>query len=233
MMLQESNPAGFHEIMEKYRQDLADKDKNGNFPKDAGPVTLGSRLLSSHFPGGYEAISYGRGTWLFHMLRSMLADAAELDARKTANRKDPEEPFVRSLRKLRERYQGKAVSTREILTVFAEDMPESLRFEGKASLDWFLDGWVNGTSLPRLELRTVKFATKGNAIIVTGAIRQDDAPPELVTSVPIYAVASGKTPVLLGRVFADGPESSFHFSAPAGTHKLLLDPYGTILTAPK
>jgi hypothetical protein len=233
MMLQESNPAGFHQIMEKYRQDLADKDKNGNFPKDAGPVTLGSRLLSSHFPGGYEAISYGRGTWLFHMLRSMLADAAELDARKTANRKDPEEPFVRSLRKLRERYQGKAVSTREILTVFAEDMPESLRFEGKASLDWFLDGWVNGTSLPRLELRTVKFATKGNAIIVTGAIRQDDAPPELVTSVPIYAVASGKTPVLLGRVFADGPESSFHFSAPAGTHKLLLDPYGTILSAPK
>ena len=233
MMLQESNPAGFHQIMEKYRQDLVDKDKDGNFPKDAGPVTLGSRLLSSHFPGGYEAISYGRGTWLFHMLRSMLADAAELDARKTANRKEPEEPFVRSLRKLRERYQGKAVSTREILNVFAEDMPESLRYEGKASLDWFLDGWVNGTSLPRLELRAVKFAAKGNATFVTGLIRQDDAPPELVTSVPIYAVISGKTPVLLGRVFADGPESSFHFSAPAGTHKLLLDPYGTILTAPK
>jgi hypothetical protein len=233
MMLQESNPSGFHQIMEKYRQDLIDKDKDGNFPKDAGPVTLGSRLLSSHFPGGYEAISYGRGTWLFHMLRSMLADAAELDARKNPSRKEGEEPFVRSLRKLRERYQGKAVSTRELLDVFAEDMPESLRYEGKPSLDWFLDGWVNGTSLPRLELHAVKFVAKSNTTLVTGAIRQEDAPPELVTSVPIYAVTSGRTPVLLGRVFADGPESSFHFSAPAGTHKLLLDPYGTILTAPK
>jgi hypothetical protein len=233
MMLQEGNPTGFHEIMEKYRQDLANKDKNGNFAQDAGPVTMGTRLLSSHFPQGYAAISYGRGTWLFHMLRSMLADAAELDAQKNPSRRSAEEPFVRSLRKIRERYQGKAITTRELLDVFAEDMPASLRYEGKASLDWFLDGWVNGTSLPRLELHAVKFAPKANTIVVTGVIRQQEASKDLVTSVPIYAAISGRPPVLLGRVFADGAESSFHFSAPAGTHKLLLDPYGTILTAPK
>jgi hypothetical protein len=38
---------------------------------------------------------------------------------------------------------------------------------------------------------------------------------------------------LLGRVFVDGPEAIFHLSAPAGTHKLLLDPNETILTSPK
>jgi len=232
MMLQEKNPAGFRQVMEKYRQDLADKNKDGNFPKDAGPVTLGSRLLSSHVPEGYEAISYGRGTWLFHMLRSMLQDAED------AGRKEPrgtvgKEPFVRSLRKLRERYEGKAISTRELLNVFAEDLPPSLRYEGKASLDWFLAGWVNGTSLPRLELQGVKFSATANATVVTGFIRQKDAPDDLVTSVPIYAVVSGKTSVLVGRVFADGAESAFRISAPVGTHKLLLDPNGTILTGPK
>jgi hypothetical protein len=108
-----------------------------------------------------------------------------------------------------------------------------LRYEGKASLDWFLDGWVNGTSLPRLELQGVKFTVKANTIAVSGVILQKDAPPDLVTFVPVYAVVSGKAPVLVGRVFADGPESSFHLSAPAGTHKLLLDPNGTILTSPK
>jgi aminopeptidase N len=231
MMLQEKNPAGFRLIMEKYRKELADKNKAGNFPKDAGPVTLGSRLLSSHFPEGYEAISYGRGTWLFHMLRSMLQDAAEVDRRHPS--RDPDEPFVRSLRKLRERYAGKAITTREMLDVFAEDLPPSLRYEGKASLDWFLDGWINGTSLPKLELQGVKFTAKANATVATGVIRQKDAPENLVTSVPVYAVAAGKTPVLVGRVFADGAESSFRLSAPAGTHKLLLDPNGTVLTAPK
>jgi hypothetical protein len=233
MMLQEKNPAGFRQVLEKYRQDLADKNKDGNSPKDAGPVTLGGRLLSSHFPEGYEAISYGRGTWLFHMLREMLEDAAENPGRKDQSGKVVEEPFVRSLRKVRERYEGKTISTRELLSVFAEDLPPSLRYEGKASLDWFLDGWVNGTALPKLELRGVKFAPKANATVVSGVILQKDAPEDLVTSVPIYAVVPGKAPVLVGRVFADGGESSFRLSAPLGTHRILLDPNETILTSPK
>jgi hypothetical protein len=233
MMLQQKNPEGFRLLLEKYRQDLAGKNKDGNFPKDAGPVTLGNRLLSSHFPEGYEAISYGRGTWLFHMLRSMLQDAAADVGTKDPSHGAVEEPFARSLRKVRERYEGKAITTRELLDVFAEDLPPSLRYEGKASLDWFLDGWVNGTSLPKLELHGVRFAAQENATIVSGIIQQTDAPEDLVTSVPIYAVVSGRAPVLVGRVFADGKESPFRLSAPAGTHKLLLDPNGTILTAPK
>ncbi len=234
MILQEKNPAGFRQVMEKYRHDLLEKDKDGNLPKDAGPVTLGSRLLSSHFPEGYEAISYGRGTWLFHMLRTMLRDAAAGVVRKNPSYgAGKEDPFVQSLRKLRQRYEGKAITTRELLDVFAEDLPPSLRYEGKASLDWFLEGWVNGTSIPRLELEGVKFTAQPNAVVVTGVIRQKDADDNLVTSVPIYAVVSGKPPVLLGRVFADGAETSFHLSAPAGTHKLLLDPNQTLLTSPK
>jgi Peptidase family M1 domain len=234
MMLQEKNPAGFHQIMEKYRDDLTgkDKDKDDKFPKDAGPVTLGSRLFSSHFPEGYENISYGRGTWLFHMLRSMMQDAEDV-GKKGSSHVPAEEPFVRSLRKVRERYEGKAISTRELLAVFAEDLPPSLRYEGKASLTWFLDGWVNGTALPKLELENVKFVAKANSTVVTGVIRQKEAPEDLVTSVPLYAAAAGKAPVLLGRVFADGAETSFRLSAPLGTHKLLLDPNGTILSSPK
>jgi hypothetical protein len=233
MMLQEKDPANFRLIMEKYRKELTGKNKDDNYPKDAGPVTLGNRLLSSRFPEGYEAINYGRGTWLFHMLRSMLQDGAAEAARRDPGRKDTEEPFVRSLRKVRERYEGKSISTRELLAVFAEDLPPSLRYEGKASLDWFFDSWINGTSVPRLELQNVKFAPKANTMMVTGVIRQKDAPDDLVTSVPVYAVIAGKTPTLLGRVFADGQETSFHFPAPAGAHKLLLDPNGTVLTSPK
>jgi Peptidase family M1 domain len=228
MMLQGKNPEAFHQILEKYREDLIDKDRNGNSPKDAGPVTLGSRLLCSHFPDGYEAISYGRGTWLFHMLRTMLDDASQTGARQSAG-----EPFILGLRKLRERYEGKAVTTKEILDIFAEDLPPSLRYEGKRSLDWFLDGWVNGISIPKLSLHGVKFTEKAGGVSVTGLIRQEDADTDLVTSVPIYAVSSGRTPVLLGRVFADGAESSFHLNAPVGTHRLLLDPYETILRSPK
>src|SRR5260370_20652279 len=92
MMLQEKNPVSFHQIMERYRQELVE-NKNGELPKDAGPVTLGMRLLSSHAPEGYEAISYGRGTWLFHMLRSMLLDfAANAPRRRARGLRHAEEP---------------------------------------------------------------------------------------------------------------------------------------------
>jgi hypothetical protein len=238
MILQEKDPAGFKKIMEKYRLDLVEKDKNGNMPKDAGPVTLGSRLLSSHFPGGYEAISYGRATWLFHMLRSMMLDGEAESGRKDGRAAAREEPFVRALRMLRERYAGKAISTEELLDVFSGELAPAVRYEGKASLGWFLESWVNGTALPRLELQSVKFSPQGNRMLVSGMIRQKDAGENLVTSVPIYAVVSAsasggnKALVRMGRVFADGPETSFHLWAPPGTHRVVLDPLETVLTRP-
>ncbi len=233
MMLQEKDPGGFREVMEKYRRDLVAKNKDEMSPMEAGPVTLGVRLLSSRFPEGYEEILYGRGTWLFHMLRTMLNDAAQEEGRKGQMSDSADEPFVRALRKVRERYEGRSISTGELLDVFAEDLPPALRYEGKSSLDWFLNGWINGTSLPKLELRGVKFTPKGAGSVVSGTILQKEASQDLVTSVPVYAVIAGKQLVLLGRVFADGEESSFRLSAPAGTHKIVLDPNETVLTSPK
>ncbi len=233
MILQEKDPAGFRQIMEKYRENLAMPDRGGNMAKDAGPVTLGTRLLSSHFPRGYDAISYGRATWLFHMLRTMLQDGAKENPRKGAVSSDGAEPFVRALYKLRQRYEGKEITTEELLHVFAEELPASSRYEGKASLDWFLQSWVRGTSLPKLGLHGVRISAKGASVVVSGVIAQKDVAENLVTSVPVYAVISGRSPLLLGRVFADGAETPFQFSAPPGTHRLLLDPQFTILTNPR
>jgi hypothetical protein len=217
--------------MDMYRAQLVEKNNDGVAPMDAGPVTLGTRLLSSRFPSGYEAISYGRGAWLFHMLRTMMNDAARQEEKSGGTGAD--EPFVRALRKVRQRYEGRMISTRELLDIFAEDLPPALRYEGKKSLDWFRDGWINGTSVPILELKGVKFTAKGSSSIVTGTILQKDAPQDLVTSVPVYAALGGKQLVLLGRIFADGEESSFRLSAPAGAHKIVLDPYETVLSRPK
>jgi len=234
MLLESDSPTQFRTVMEKYREDLLAKNKEGSQLAEAGPVTFGVRLNSSHFPGGYEAISYGRGTWLFHMLRYMMRDAERKRREHSGSVTDAQAdaPFFHALSKVRDRFQEKSINTRELLRVFEEELPPSLWYEGKPSLDWFYQGWVNGTALPRLNLRSVKFTEKPGGSVVTGTISQGDAPKDLVTPVPIYAVLPGKT-VLLGRVFADGPETSFHLSAPAGTRKVVLDPYKTLLTRPR
>jgi hypothetical protein len=163
----------------------------------------------------------------------MLKDAAALEGGTAATREGSEEPFTRALKKLRERYEGQAIGTRELLEAFAEELPPALQYEKKKSLDWFWEGWINGTSLPRFELKGVKITPKGTSSTVSGTILQKDGGENLVTSVPVYAAVSGKQLVLLGRVFADGEETSFRLNAPPGAHKIVLDPYETILTSPK
>src|SRR5262249_16944614 len=75
MLLEAHDPAKFRQIMLAYRDGLVVKTDKGKPLTDAGPVTLGLRLSSSEFPPAYDAICYGRGTWLFHMLRTMLRDS--------------------------------------------------------------------------------------------------------------------------------------------------------------
>jgi aminopeptidase N len=229
MQLESQDPAKFRAVLESYQDKLLQKNKDGMPLMAAGPVTLGIRLSCSPFPTGYQAISYGRGTWLFHMLRTMTRDAeSKRTGHRASARENLDEPFLRALRKLRERYQGKAISTRDVLRVFEEELPPSLWYEGQKSLDWFYNGWINGTAIPRLELHDVKYVERDGSARISGTIRQSEAPEDLVTLVPVYGTGGGKS-VLLGQVFADGPETAFHLTAPAGTRKAVLDPYRTLL----
>lgn len=233
MMLQQEHAQDFALMMQTYRDQLLQKNKPGMELRQAGPVTLGVRLSSSKFPDAYDAIAYGRGTWLFHMLRCMLRDAGAPSEK--ANRSpggNSDELFWHVLRLLQQRFAGRVMDLQDVQQAFEENLPPSLRYEGRKSLDWFFDGWVNGTAIPRLQLTDAKFAHRGKLLLATGTIKQEDAPSDLVTSVPIYAAIRGRSPALLGRVFADGPATTFRLRAPAGAYKLLLDPYETLLRRP-
>lgn len=232
MLLELDNPAQFRQVMDKYRNDLLSKNKDGEWLRDAGPVTLGQRLISSHFPNGYEAISYERGTWLFHMLRCMLRDS-EASSSTPRGRPNPEEPFFRALRKVRDRYAGKSIGVRELIQVFEEELPRPLWYDNRHKLDWFVDSWIDGTAIPQLQTRNIRITDKAGAATISGFIVQKDASENLVTAVPVYGEAASNKMIFLGEVLADGPDTSFHLTAPAGIHKVVLDPNQTILTAPK
>lgn len=234
MLVERENPGEARALLERYRRDLLRKHDDLE-TRAAGPVTLGPRLSSSKLPPAYEDVLYGRGTWLVHMLRSLLRDtaAAEAPARGRGARAapaDPDELFFQVLRKLIADHRHERISTADVQQAFEAALPRAARFEDRASLDWFFEGWVDGSAIPELELEGVKLAPRGDHVQATGRILQKEAPRLLVTSVPIYAATPAARPVYVGRVFADGDDTSFRLTAPAGTRKLLLDPYGTVLT---
>jgi aminopeptidase N len=226
--IERQRPAAFRTVMEEYRRDLLRESKGGRALKDVGPVTLGRRLVSSRFPDGYEVVAYGRGTWLLHMLRHLLRDATPAKGGSAA---DPDARFFQVLHTLRRRFEGRELSTADLQKAFEEALPAELHFEGKPSLDWFFEGWIQGTAVPRFELEDVRFSSVGGKRTARGKLLQKDAPDTLITSVPLYAAtASGN--VFVGRVFADGPETEFRLIVPADARKLLVDPLLTILTRP-
>ncbi|HTV64124.1 MAG TPA: M1 family aminopeptidase [Bryocella sp.] len=227
LLLERSQPTDVQLTLENYRRILASRSREGRRIVDAGPVTLGSRLSSSHFPNGYEIITYGRGTWLIHMLRWMLRDAS----RTADNPSGDDTVFLGMLRSLVQQYQQKEITNSDFEHAVEAVLPKSLWFENRKSLDWFFDGWVNGTAFPQLELSGAKVVHTAKGATASGVVHQNSAPFDLVTSVPVFGVTADSQ-VYLGRVFAEGAETHFTLPAPADVTQLLLDPYHTVLTEP-
>jgi hypothetical protein len=224
LSFERDSPKDFRTVLDFYRQRLAAKNQEGRANREAGPVTLGYRLNSSIFPEGWDLVAYGRGTWLMHMLREFFRDGNHSS--------DPDVVFFSVLRGLQHDYSGKQMSTLDMQHAFERALPKSLYYDGKPSLSWFFDGWVNGTAMPRYELSNVRFDRRGAGLRVSAKLLQKDAPDELVTAVPIYAELAKGDSRFVARVFADGSETSFTLTVPQGTKKLLVDPHGTVLTSP-
>jgi hypothetical protein len=242
LKLEAENPERFSTMMTSYR-DLLLQPAAGHKMKDAGAVTLGGRLNSSKFKDSYDVIAYGRGTWLIHMIRHMLRDAAAVAPQRpprgrpatspvtdASSANDPDVLFFRFLRRVHERFSGKVISTKDFQQLLEEELPPALRFEDRASMDWFFDGWVGGVAVPKLSLAKQKVTqslTGGSS--ATALLQQRDAPELLVTSVPIYAEGADGKLTFVRRVFADGEETTLKLTVPEGTTKLVADPYHTVL----
>jgi hypothetical protein len=221
MMLEKDEPQSMRIALDYYKSQLLKETATGNsIVGDAGPVTLGIRLTSSKFPQAYEHVVYGRGTWLIHMLRTMLREASG---------QDNDELFYKALKGLLARSPSHKVSTQDLQRAFEDVLPDSLAYDGKKSLDWFFDTWVNDASIPQFTLQDVRLASAGGKLKITGVIQESHAAKDQVTAVPLFAVDESGKPRFLALVFADEAKTEFTLNAPAGTKQLLLDPEGSVL----
>ncbi len=82
-------------VLNSYRTELLSKDADGAVYEAAGPIIWGERLPGWPNNGAWRVISYGKGTWILHMLRRRMGDDA----------------FFKLLAELRRRYEFKSVTT--------------------------------------------------------------------------------------------------------------------------
>jgi hypothetical protein len=218
VMLERDDPEAMKTALDYYKSDLL-KETAGGMTGNAGPVTLGPRLTSSKFPHAYDKVLYGRGTWLIHMLRTMLRQAGG---------QNNDALFFAALKSLLARSPNHKISTRDLQQAFEQVLPDSLSYEGKKSLDWFFDSWVNDVAVPQLsfDVHMPPDGAKPEARVI---IRQNYAAKDQVTAVPVYAVDGSGKSQFVAFLFADEPETTHFLIFPVGTKQLVLDPEGTIL----
>ena len=227
MLLEPRHPADAQVMLQAYRQLLASKSKDGLAICGGGTGDTGCPALVFQVSAGYEVITYGRGTWLLHMLREMFRDAS----RTAENPDGSDEVFLALLRGLYDRYQGKEITNADFEREVEEVLPKSLWFENHHSLDWFFDGWVNGTVFPRVRNQGCKILhahSQADGFGDSASDRCAGRPGDQRSG-----VWSGRgQQSLSGPRIRRGTGDPHHIARTPGVKRLILDPYQTVLTAP-
>lgn len=202
-----SGPKFVDRMLDEYRRQLLVKGPDGEITESEGPVVEGRRLESSNNPNAWNAIAYGKGTWIMHMLRRQMGDAQ----------------FTKMLAELRRRYEWKTLDTDEFRLLCAEFLPKG---SPDPKLENFFDQWVYGTGVPALKL---SYSVKGKpgAWRLTGTVAQSEVSGDFSVSVPVE-IQTGRGKVVREVHTASEPVS---FSVPvalAGA-KAVLDPGQSVL----
>lgn len=204
-----------HVWLDRFRKQLLEKGAEEVIPADIGSLELGGRLNSSRSPNGFDELVYGKGAWVFHMLREML---------RQPNSKTPDARFIALLHTLQTKYAYRALSAQDLQKEIEAVMTPAMAIETQHSMEWFFADWVRGTGIPHYRVEfSAKRSEKG--FVIKGKLRQSGVASSFVAPVPIYASNGG----YLGRVIASGNETSFHFLSAREPGKLLIDPQMTLL----
>lgn len=152
-------------VLDSYRAELLSKDPDGTVYEAAGPIIWGQRLPGWPNSGAWRVISYGKGTWILHMLRRRMGDDA----------------FFKLLAELRRRYESKSVTSADFMALARELRPAGMAPE---VIDTFFENWVYSTGIPELKLR---YSIKGvaPAVRLSGTVVQSGAGDDFALDTPV------------------------------------------------
>jgi aminopeptidase N len=209
LYLEKNRGTRYSELMlDSYRSSLLQKNEAGQIVDSTGPIVLGPRLETSQEPRAWRNITYGKGTWILHMLRGRMGH----------------ERFFSMLADLVKRYDRQSITTEQFRLFASSFMPAK---SDDPKLEAFFDQWVYATGIPALKL---SWSVKGKvpALRLVGTIQQSDVDEDFTALVPVeIQAARGRTITQWVRT-ASSP-TSFTVPLAAPPLKVTLDPHHAVL----
>lgn len=196
------------DTLEMYRAELLQKNDAGETKESAGPIVLGPRLQNSVQPAAWTAITYGKGSWIIHMLRRRMGD----------------ERFLALLSGLVTRYDHRNLTTEQFREEAAAALPPKSE---DPKLEAFFDQWVYGTGIPALKFN---YTLKGAApnLKLSGTLTQSGVDDDFSALVPIE-IRFAKGPSIMKWIDTGSEPATFSVALHQPPTKVVLDPKNAVL----
>jgi aminopeptidase N len=209
------------EFWERQRLRILEKNNFGVSPNDAGPLTMGLRLVSPRSLLAYQGVTYSKGAYVLLMLRSLMyADQG------SGNR---DQAFIDMMHDFMESHRDVPASTESFKAIAEKHMPKLLDLQKNGRLDWFFYEWVYGTQVPRYQFKYDLQPADGGKIRVRAEITQSEVDDHFVMFVPVFA-DFGNGMVRLGQVgIAGNSTRAVNFVMDRKPKKVALNTYKDIL----
>lgn len=171
-------PRRLADYWERSRKRILDKPPGSTVSNDqAGPLTLGTRLMTRQTPSAYSAIVYSKGAYVLHMLRMLMWDP----------RGRPQDAaFIAMMKDFLQSYAGKNASTRDFQTVVERHMTPMMDLAKNGKMDWFFQQWVYGTEIPRYSAKVEIQSAGAGEYRLSGTASQEGVSPGFLGFLPLY-----------------------------------------------
>ncbi len=156
--------------------------------EDAGPISLGFRVVTNRNENDYQVIIYQKGAWVMHMLRTLMINLKTMQ----------EDRFQGMMKDFFTTYDGRYAST--------EDFQRMVEKHTGQPMGWFFDEWVRGTSIPTYHAAW-SVAEANGVFKTTLKVTQEGVPETFQMYVPVTLQLSDGS-VLRTRMLVKGKEST-------------------------
>ncbi len=166
----------FNEFWEQQRSQIVEPSRstNGIRPYKVGPVTQGYRLNTVKTGNVAQNLIYPKGAYILHMLRMMMIDPKERDAK-----------FQLMMRDFIKTHYNQAITTEDFKATVEKHITPKMDIDKNGKMDWFFDQWVYGTEVPAYKLEYGLNELDGKTVL-SGKITQSGVSDNFAMAVPLY-----------------------------------------------
>jgi hypothetical protein len=206
------------QFWERLQRRILEKNNFSIAPNDAGPLWLGTRLISPRSESAYQHVTYAKGAYVLQMMRSIMYSP-----------EDQDKAFIAMMHDFVESHRERLASTESFKAIAEKHITKAMDLAGNGKLDWFFDEWVYGTQVPKYHFEYQLIPAEAGKVKLHMTLTQSEVDERFVMLVPVF-VDFGKGMVRIGQFGVAGNSTrSTDVLLPTKPKSVALNAYKDIL----